>query len=76
MATVWAMVEYPITGSSETYQDQVNLAQTRVDFTIRHRDDVGHVERISYNSNTYDIEAPIAELGRNDYLKMRCKLRK
>ena len=74
--TVWANVEYSLTGSGEGFEDAVNLAQTRVDFTIRHRSDVGHVERISYNSETYDIESPLAEIGRRQYLKIRAKLRK
>jgi len=75
LATVRAKIEYPVTGSNEQYQDAVNLAQTVVFFTIRHRTDVSSVERISYDSNTYDIEAPIAEVGRKNFLKIKARLR-
>ena len=69
LATVWAKVEYPSTGSDEDTASGLNVARRRVDFTIRHRTDVGFVERVRYSGGTYDIER-IAELGRNDFLKL------
>ena len=75
LATVWAAVDYPLTGSGEAYQDHINLAQTRVEFIIRKRTDVGFVERIVYDSETYDIERK-AEIGRGGYLKLTGNLRK
>lgn len=54
-AVTWAHVSYPVTGSSETQYDAVHLATTSVIFTIRHRDDVRHTDRIAYNSEYYDI---------------------
>lgn len=74
LATVWTKVEYPKTGSEEAFEDNINIAATRVDFTIRYRTDVGFVERILYESEVYDIER-IAELGRRDYLKITGKRR-
>jgi SPP1 family predicted phage head-tail adaptor len=74
LATVWASIDYPLTGSGETFQDAINQAATNITFTIRHRDDVGFVERISYNGDTYDIER-ISETGRNDHLQIQAKRR-
>lgn len=75
LATVWAALEYPITGSDEETADKLNIARQRVHFTIRYRDDTGYVERVLYNSEVYDIER-IAEIGRNQYLKLTTEKRK
>ncbi len=75
LATVWAKVEYPITGSDEVTDKGLNVATQRVHFTIRHRTDVGYVERIVYNSENYDIER-LAEIGRKQYLKLTAEKRK
>lgn len=75
LATVWAKVEYPITGSDEQTQQGLNVATTRVIFTIRHRSDVGFTDRIQYNSEVYDIER-IAELGRKSFLQITAERRK
>lgn len=75
LATVWAKIEYPSTGNDEETKSGLNIARRRVEFTIRHRTDIGFVERVTYNSGTYDIER-IAELGRNDFLKLTTEERK
>ena len=75
LATVWAKVEYPVTGSDEATAENLNVASRRVDFTIRYRSDVGFIERVIYNSGTYDIER-IAELGRDNHLKLTTEERK
>lgn len=72
---VWAKVEYPATGSDEITQSGLNVAFQRVMFTIRHRNDIGFVERIVYKSETYDIER-IEEIGRKQYLKLTTEKRK
>lgn len=75
LATVWAALEYPITGSDEETADKLNISRQRVIFTIRYRDDTGYVERVLYNDEVYDIER-IAEIGRNQYLKLTTEKRK
>lgn len=75
LATVWAKVDYPVTGADEETAEHLNITRRRVEFTIRHRTDVGFVARVTYNSGTYDIER-IAELGRNDFLKLTTEERK
>lgn len=75
LMTVWAKVEYPISGSDEETEKGLNIARRRVYFTIRHRTDIGFIERVTYDSGTYDIER-IAELGRNDFLKLTTEERR
>jgi SPP1 family predicted phage head-tail adaptor len=75
VCTVWAAVDYPKTGSDEMTEKGLNIARQRVEFTIRYRLNVGFVERIIYNSETYDIER-IAEVGRSQYLKITAEKRK
>lgn len=75
LATVWAMVEYPITGSDEQTQQGLNVAATRANFTIRYRSGIGFTDRIQYNSETWDIER-IAEDGRQSYLIITAERRK
>lgn len=75
LATVWAAVEYPITGSDEQTQQGLNIASTRANFTIRHRSDIGFVNRIQYNSDTWDIER-ISEDGRKSFLVITAERRK
>ena len=75
LASVWAKVEYPITGSNESQEARVNLFEQRVDFTIRSRSDIDQTSRIVYDGKTYDIER-ITEIWRNAYLKLTCEYRK
>lgn len=75
LATVRAKIEYPITGSDEQTQQGLNIARTRANFIIRHRSDVGFVERIQYDSETWDIER-IAEDGRKSFLIITAERRK
>lgn len=74
LATVWAKVDYPLTGSQEEQVEKIHLFQQRVEFTIRKRSDVLQVDRIVYDSKTYDIER-IAEIGREGYLKITAEHR-
>jgi len=75
LATVWAAIEYPITGSDEETADKLNIARRRAIFTIRHLDSVDFVSRILYGSEIYDIER-ISEFGRKQYLKLTAETRK
>lgn len=75
LATVWAGVEYPITGSDEETSDKLNIARQRAIFTIRHLESVDFVSRILYGTEIYDIER-IAEVGRRQYLKLTAEKRK
>lgn len=75
LATVWAKVDYPLTASDENVTDGLNVAYTRIEFTIRHRTDIGFINRIVYGSDTYDVER-ISEEGRKSYLKITAERRK
>lgn len=72
--TVWSGVDYPKTGSTESFDDKVNIATTAVIFTIRDRTVDPAENRIQYDSGAYDIER-VAELGRNSYLQITAKKR-
>lgn len=75
VATVWAKIDYPVTASDEATIQGLNLATTRVEFTIRHRADVNFITRVLYNSEVFDVER-ISEIGRKSYLKLTCERRK
>lgn len=75
LATVFAAIEFPITGSDEETADKLNIARRRAIFTIRHLDSVDFISRILYGSEVYDIER-IAEVGRKQYLKITAETRK
>ena len=75
LATVWAGVEYPITGSDEETSDNLNVARQRAIFTIRYIDSVDFISRILYGTEIYDIER-ISEVGRRQYLKLTAEKRK
>lgn len=75
LATVWAKVDYPLTGSQEAHVEKINLFEQRTEFTIRKRTDINQTSRIVYDSKTYDIER-IAEIGRGGYLKITAEHRK
>jgi len=75
LATVWASIEYPITGSDEETADKLNIARRRAIFTIRYLDSVDFISRILYGTEVYDIER-IAEVGRKQYLKLTAETRK
>lgn len=55
LATVWAAFE-PLSGDERYIEvaDQ-RLAETRVRFRIRYRDDVTHKMRVSWRSRTFNI---------------------
>jgi len=62
IATVWANVRFPLTGSDETQVDEIHLATTSTVFTIRHRQ-ILHTDRIVWNSEEYDITRITATAG-------------
>jgi SPP1 family predicted phage head-tail adaptor len=64
LATVWAEVDYK--GGSEVYEAKEKTAINRVKFRIRYLATVTEENRISYDSNFYDI-THIEVLGRNCY---------
>jgi SPP1 family predicted phage head-tail adaptor len=71
LATVWAQkVER---GGREFHQAQQLSAETQAVFRIRHRTDVAPgLERVSYNSMTWDI-LHVMEVGRREALDLLCK---
>ena len=73
LANVWAKVEYrgiPKEGEETSTTTSVN----KVRFTIRYRSDVDATNKISWNSNTYEIEGVSLE-GRERYLIIDTTLR-
>ena len=74
LATVWAKVEYPLTGSMESQEQKIHLVESRVEFTIRERADILYTSRIVYNGKTFDVER-ISEVGRGGYLKITTEYR-
>lgn len=76
LATVWAEVQYKVGGGENIESDQV-FSEQRVHFIIRYSSDVSGVrpsDRISYNSNTYQIEG-VQEIGRGEGLRLITTLR-
>ena len=67
LATVWAHVADPGAREREEAEQTVTV-RTKI-FTIRHRSDVSTLNRITYDSDTYEITA-IAEIGRKEGLRI------
>lgn len=72
VAEVWARVE-PL-GGREGFGQQQFVATGDVRFTIRWRDDVTPLERITYGAREYDVVS-VAEEGRREALLIvgRCR---
>jgi SPP1 family predicted phage head-tail adaptor len=69
-ATVWAS-KTSLTGSRLMVEDaKNNLAMVR--FRIRHRNDVGPMQRIVHGDDTYEI-VNSSELGRRHFLDLECR---
>jgi SPP1 family predicted phage head-tail adaptor len=65
--TVWAQVR-AIRGM-EYFTASQTVANVDTRFTIRHRNDVTPLERITYKEKVYDIKA-VVPLGRNEALEI------
>lgn len=72
LAEVWANVDYPKTGSGESFYGALEIATTNTLFTIRYLSTVTAIERVLFDSDVYDIER-IAEIGRRNFLQITAK---
>lgn len=73
LATVWASLDHPQTGSGEDMANALKIATQNTVFVIWKRD-VQFTDRITYNGNVYDITR-IAEIGLNQYLQLTAERR-
>jgi SPP1 family predicted phage head-tail adaptor len=70
LASVWANVVEKV--GSEGEDGEMIAATKKVEFVIRYRTDVNEEMRISYNSNTYKIQAIQSADARKAFLKIVC----
>lgn len=70
LASVWANVKEKV--GSEGEDGDMIAATKKVEFIIRYRTDVNEQMRISYNSNTYKIQAIQSADARKAFLKLVC----
>ena len=70
LAYVWANVKEKI--GSEGEEGDMIASTKKVEFIIRYRTDVDEEMRISYNSNTYKIQAIQSADARKAFLKIVC----
>lgn len=68
LATVWARVEH--IGGKELLARYGIDAEQSVRFTIRRRNDLSAVNRISYQGQVYDIKALPPFQNRDDYIQI------
>lgn len=69
LATVWARFR-ALSGAERFVDDQVQ-ASIEAEFVIRWRSDITPLQRISWDSETWQIEAVLEE-GRHQYLRLHC----
>lgn len=74
LATVWARVEYPKTGTDERESAAQPTAFQTIYFTIRYRSDVEPKMRIQYGSDELDIIA-VSEIGRRAFTVIEAQKR-
>ena len=70
LASVWANVVERVGREGE--DGEMIAATKKVEFIIRYRTDVDEEMRISYNSNTYKIQAIQSADARKAFLKIVC----
>ena len=70
LASVWANVVEKVGREGE--DGDMIAATKKVEFIIRYRTDVDEEMRISYNSNTYKIQAIQSADARKAFLKIVC----
>ena len=70
LASVWANVVEKVGREGE--DGEMIAATKKVEFVIRYRSDVNEEMRISYNSNTYKIQAIQSADARKAFLKIVC----
>ena len=73
LAVVWAEVK-ALSGTERLLAAQVT-PQALIKFRIRYRSDFDETARIVYEERNYDIQPPVAEIGRRDGLEIIGKLR-
>jgi len=69
LATVWA--RYRALSGRERFVDDQIQATLEAEFVVRYRGDVTPKQRISWDSETWQIEAVLEE-GRREYLRLLC----
>ncbi len=74
LATVWAKVDYPVTGTDERQSSAQPTAFQTVVFTIRYRTDVEPKMRVEYGSDELDIIA-VSEIGRRAFTVIEAQKR-
>jgi len=73
LASVWANVKENIgVGNGEGEKGDMIAATKKVEFIIRYRTDVNEQMRITYNNNTYKIQAIQSADARKAFLKIVC----
>lgn len=70
LASVWANVVEKVGREGE--DGEMIAATKKVEFVIRYRTDVDEEMRISYNNNTYKIQAIQSADARKAFLKIVC----
>jgi SPP1 family predicted phage head-tail adaptor len=70
LASVWANVKESI--GKEGEDGDMIAATKKVEFIIRYRTDVNEQMRITYNNNTYKIQAIQSADARKAFLKIVC----
>jgi SPP1 family predicted phage head-tail adaptor len=71
LACVWALVDYPATGSGESIEGNQVVVSTRVDFVIRYRDGLDEKMRIVYRGSNYGIININEHETRNEFLRLK-----
>lgn len=74
LATVWAAVEYPKTGSEERVSSAQPTAFQTLFFRIRYRSDVEPKMRVQYGSDELDIIS-VSVIGRKQHLMIEAEKR-
>ena len=69
LATVWA--RFRALNGTERFVDEQIRATVEAEFVVRWRSDVTPKMRISWDSETWQIEAVLEE-GRREYLRLLC----
>lgn len=69
--SVWAQVKYR--SGSEDFTDNIEVKSQGVSFIIRYQSAVTTKYRVSFNGETYEIDA-ISEPKRKELLELQCRL--
>lgn len=70
-AEEWAKVDFPLTGSEETYAGPQEYDTRRIEVTVMYRGDVTTKNRLTYEAQQYDI-IHVRPLGRDLFEVYTC----